>query len=73
MGNILTLEYFILKFQQIPSSMWGTGNLDSKCVLYHCGMREYNKPTEESKALTKLMIQVENVWATHRIQQKSVF
>ncbi len=65
MENKFNLQYFILKFQQIPNKMWGTGNLDSKCVLYHCGMREYNKPTEESKALTKLMFGEE--WMDYKV------
>lgn len=64
MGTKYTADYFIEKFSAIPEKQWTTGVLTSKssiegepdchCALGHCGMEDWDKPTEESLALVEL-------------------
>lgn len=49
------VNYFIMKFQAIPEGDWGRANLEDHCVLYHCGLTNYQYVhTPESIALAKL-------------------
>lgn len=56
--NKFSLNFFIKKFEAIKSEDWGSGKLQEKCVLWHCGMTDtiqYFHPTEEASALHKLI------------------
>jgi hypothetical protein len=72
---IYNKEYFIKKFEAIPEDKLGSGCLNNKCALWHCGVREdINtdggwKPTEEANALIKLFggsIE-ENKWGWEKV------
>lgn len=56
---IYDVDYFIKKFEAIPSDDIGCTELNNHCALWHCGVRSYAnevdyRETEESKALVKL-------------------
>ncbi len=53
-------EYFIKKFEAIPEEEIGKGSLCDHCALWHCGVVNYRKLTEEAIALNKLFIGTNN-------------
>ena len=61
------LEYFIAKFEEIPSEQWTSGTyLDDKgfmCAYGHCGMREGDISTKESRAIGKLILDLDESWS----------
>lgn len=62
-----TKQYFIDKFNAIPSNKIGAGSLHQCCALAHCGVKSLgiSDMTEESIALSNLLRQSINVgeWA----------
>jgi len=70
----MDVNYFLEKLNKIPTNQWGSGNLNNHCVLWHCGMRDYAHPTEESKALTKVLFGEEwcdfKVWGLNDLTGK---
>lgn len=53
------VDYFIQKFEAIPEDEWGMGWLANeltgkKCMLGHCGQRDYINPTPEVEALSRI-------------------
>jgi hypothetical protein len=58
-----TVDYFINKFEKIPSGRWTTGTLNhngAMCALGHCGVRETGLGsgyimTKEAKALGNIL------------------
>lgn len=54
-----TIEWFIAKFTSIPAKNWTLGVLNTSdgrsCLLGHCGVTDYKKPTKEAKALHKIL------------------
>jgi hypothetical protein len=52
-----TKEYFIAKFEAIPSEEIGRGSIDDKCALFHTGAAEGDLDyilTDEARALIEL-------------------
>jgi len=59
-----TKQYFIDKFQAIPSQEWCEGELTNEfdenchCALGHCGVINYKATTDEAYELSKLLMPV---------------
>ncbi len=71
------INYFLQKLSKIDTKDWGTGHLENKCVLWHCGMKQYNQSTEESRALCKILTGDEGdthkVWAINDTFGKKLY
>lgn len=50
-----TVEYFINKFEAIPTQEIGSVSLINHCALWHCGLQQNEyKHTDESRALVRI-------------------
>lgn len=49
------IDYFIKKFEAIPSEKIGVGALKNQCALWHCGVRRAGVETEEAKELSEIL------------------
>jgi len=67
--NKFTIDYFIKKFQKIPSSEIGKGKLADHCAMWHVGIKElrsdYVAKTVEAKAFVKIFGNFENIYNTN--------
>lgn len=62
-NSVYNVNYFIKKFEAIPDEKWTCGVIynrerDAHCVNGHCGLKSYDKPTDESVALRKIFSQL---------------
>lgn len=60
-----TTEYFIEKFSKIPENEIGEGSINSHCILWHFGVRQYREEeiTPELKEFGKIVgAKPEYVW-----------
>lgn len=61
-----SIDYFIRKFSKIPESKWGRGSLavsnGATCVLGHCGLVEYQNPSDEVISLIKIFAEGREIY-----------
>lgn len=49
------IDYFLEKFQTIPTHDIGEGDIKKHCALFHCGVVSYMNPTDEASALSNII------------------
>lgn len=69
MDNKFNLEYFIKKFSDIPEEKWTTGQFVDEsgcmCAYGHCGDRKGQEDGKESKDLSRIIMDKDEVWPYH--------